>query len=295
MKLATLSLLLLMTQAANAAPKTAPAAWYAADSERVPRVAIDQALTPHCPQLEASLAIAKYVLLNGSMWVGAKAPAGVDLTRAREGVAALLDDPKLTIRWNTKQIPLAQLPPDGRSAAGETIDKQTVQLNEIACKRRLDDGKIVARSAHEIAKTVVHELFHVWGERNGVGTADGLLGVGLAYDFEALLPAAPFTDEAVAEVGAVQVSGKWQSEWGPVTIVADGGASISGWWDQASDKVGRITGGTYDPATRTLTITYYEDWAKLSGSATLVLKPGGRVLDGTWTQPSGAGNWTMKR
>jgi len=275
--------------------RTGPGGWYAADASRLPRIAIEGAVTERCPELEPALAIAKYVLLNGSFWKDAKAPSGIDLAAARVGVAGLLDDPKLNIKWNKTQVALADLSEKGRSAAAETLDDHNVQLNEVACRKRLPGGAIVQRSAAEIASTLVHELLHVWGKRNGVGTADGLLGVGVAYDFEALLPAEPFSPEALAEVGAMGIAGKWQSEWGPVTLVVEGGATISGWWDQAADKVGRITGGTYVTRTRTLTIHYYEDWAKLSGTAILTLKPGGRVLDGTWTQPNGAGTWTMKR
>lgn len=62
----------------------------------------------------------------------------------------------------------------------------------------------------------------------------------------------------------------------------------------------QITGGCYDPASRTLTFTYTQDWNQARGEARLALSADGLTLSGTWSQVATAGaprggSWTARR
>jgi hypothetical protein len=94
--------------------------------------------------------------------------------------------------------------------------------------------------------------------------------------------------------GARDISGTWNSDWGPVTLRVHQGR-VTGSWAQGRGRVGKITGGSWNPQTGTLTFTYSQDWNKQKGSTTLRLSPDGRRLTGTWKQTSGNGTWSMTR
>lgn len=90
------------------------------------------------------------------------------------------------------------------------------------------------------------------------------------------------------------LAGLWRTDWGNMTLHVHAG-NITGSWDQGGGKIGRITGGTFDPVKKVLTFKYYQDWNKQNGSAELKLSDDGKKLFGTWKQGSGSGTWTMTR
>jgi len=95
------------------------------------------------------------------------------------------------------------------------------------------------------------------------------------------------------------LSGTWQTNYGPLTFLQSG-LSLSGSWDQGHEKPGIIKSGSLNPATRTVTFTYFQPWDQASGTATLTLSPDGNQLTGDWseTYPTGgsrSGTWAMSR
>lgn len=146
--------------------------------------------------------------------------------------------------------------------------------------------------------------------RIGTGTAVGstfqVYGVirigGTIYRSDApiVVTVAPRTQAGPQPPSAPTMCGNWSSDFGSVTFVCgqvrDGQiATITGFWNQASDKRGAIISGAFDLATRVLTFSYYQDWSDQNGTATLTLSPDGRRLQGTWKQPNGQGTWSMWR
>ncbi|MEQ8168586.1 MAG: hypothetical protein ABRQ38_06790 [Candidatus Eremiobacterota bacterium] len=97
------------------------------------------------------------------------------------------------------------------------------------------------------------------------------------------------------------VAGKWQSDWGTVTlkhkaIVDNKKVSVTGFWEQGKDKIGQIKGGTFNPSTSTLTFSYYQSWNNVYGTATFTLSSNGKILSGEWVQDNGnSGEWTLIR
>jgi hypothetical protein len=93
---------------------------------------------------------------------------------------------------------------------------------------------------------------------------------------------------------STSVIGSWKSFWGPVTL-SGSRTNITGYWQQAADKRGVITKGSYDPGTRTLVFHYYQDWNKAHGTVTMTLSDDGKKLSGSYHQDGGSGGWTMTR
>ncbi len=102
-----------------------------------------------------------------------------------------------------------------------------------------------------------------------------------------------------------EITGTWSSDYGKV-VFSGTNAALTGSWDQGGGSIGRITGGSYNPATRRLTFTYYQSWNNQDGRTEFTLSnPGGVLtLKGTWRQwthgspePANAhsGSWTMTR
>jgi hypothetical protein len=102
-------------------------------------------------------------------------------------------------------------------------------------------------------------------------------------------------DDAPKAAGAIDLSGKWNSNFGPVTFQQDG-ESITGSYDENTGGVshpGKITYGRINLATRTVVLIFYQDWSKTDGSATLKLSKDGKQLEGTSTEMGLLGNHTL--
>ena len=98
----------------------------------------------------------------------------------------------------------------------------------------------------------------------------------------------------------ITIGGTWESNFGVVTLqLGTPGAnrlvSVSGFWIQGDGKQGTIKNGTFDPASGVLEFSYSQPWNNTEGSARFTLAPDGKILKGTWKQPSGQGDWTMQR
>ncbi len=93
---------------------------------------------------------------------------------------------------------------------------------------------------------------------------------------------------------AGSISGVWQSNWGAVTLRVHNN-NVTGSWTQAGGKTGKITSGTFDPASGALTFKFSQDWNRENGTATLKLSLDRKRLTGTWKHSSGSGTWTMTR
>jgi hypothetical protein len=111
-----------------------------------------------------------------------------------------------------------------------------------------------------------------------------------------------------ADPAAASLTGQWSSDWGLFTLRHDPmERRVMGEWQQPAGMgacsaqqrpagcVGRVEQGRYDPASRVLEFTYYQDWNDTRGTARLTLAPDGAVLSGTWTQPGDQGTWTLQR
>jgi hypothetical protein len=70
---------------------------------------------------------------------------------------------------------------------------------------------------------------------------------------------------------------------------------VKGSWEQGEGKHGEITGGTFDPAERTLEISYVETWTDVEGTAAFELSADGTSLTGTYEQPGAKGDWVLAR
>lgn len=62
-----------------------------------------------------------------------------------------------------------------------------------------------------------------------------------------------------------------------------------------SGRIGQIVRGVYDPAARTVAITYFQSWNNMTGSARFDVRPDGRELRGRYAQPNGSGPWVLIR
>ena len=56
-----------------------------------------------------------------------------------------------------------------------------------------------------------------------------------------------------------KLSGTWGSNFGPMQLNVSKG-SASGSWNQGSGSIGQITGGSFDPNTKILSLTYSQKW-----------------------------------
>jgi hypothetical protein len=94
------------------------------------------------------------------------------------------------------------------------------------------------------------------------------------------------------------LAGEWSSNWGQVTFretsLGTGVNRVSGFWMQGGSK-GLIKEGTFDPQTRKLVFTFYQDWNDQNGRAELTMSEDGKTLSGTYVQDNGPGSWTMWR
>jgi uncharacterized caspase-like protein len=87
----------------------------------------------------------------------------------------------------------------------------------------------------------------------------------------------------------IGIAGRWDSNWGPVTfehdpINGDKPVALTGHWEQGPKKLGVFKSGTFDPATRTVKVSYYQNWNFLHGSAKFKLNKSGRRMDGRFKQ-----------
>jgi hypothetical protein len=107
--------------------------------------------------------------------------------------------------------------------------------------------------------------------------------------------AAPITPVATR---TANLSGVWNSEWGPVTLrhgapQMDGSTIVSGSWVQGPGQVGLIQQGRV--VGNVMMFKYSMPWVATTGSAKLTLSPDRRRLSGVWTQKGGSGTWTLTR
>ncbi|MCX7719052.1 MAG: hypothetical protein N2111_11725 [Candidatus Sumerlaeaceae bacterium] len=111
-------------------------------------------------------------------------------------------------------------------------------------------------------------------------------------------PRAPAVPTGTSDASS-DLSGDWESQWGPVTFVPDTGQGkgnvYTGHWHQGDRGTGVIIEAKFDAITRILLMRYYQPWNKQSGTARLTLSADGSTLEGAWTQPSESGTWRMTR
>jgi hypothetical protein len=97
----------------------------------------------------------------------------------------------------------------------------------------------------------------------------------------------------------IDISGVWNSAWGPTDMHlkpnGDGTYAVTGSWNQGPGHVGKITGGTWNPTARTLSISYYTPWDKTSGHGDFTMHPNNLELNGTWGQKNAHGTWHLAR
>jgi hypothetical protein len=127
----------------------------------------------------------------------------------------------------------------------------------------------------------------------------------------ARVPAAPRAPVAAPPTAAPaaglsqEITGTWTSSYGLVSFTGSNRV-LGGSWDQGGGKIGKITGGSYDPNTGRLVFFYYQTWNNQDGRAEFTLSGAGSGarLTGSWKQwthgqpePAVAtsGDWTMQR
>ncbi len=90
------------------------------------------------------------------------------------------------------------------------------------------------------------------------------------------------------------IFGTWySSQYGPLTLTGSP-ENVGGHWDQSAGQ-GKITQGTFNPATGVLAFAYYQSWNDQHGVAGFALSADGTRLEGTWSQPSGHSSWNLTR
>lgn len=110
----------------------------------------------------------------------------------------------------------------------------------------------------------------------------------------------PVVQQQASRPAPANIAGAWRSTYGPMVIELANNAgsavqTVKGYWQQAADKRGVIEEGTFDPNSRTVNISYYQNWNDMRGTASFNLSADGQSLDGTWTQSGSSGKWTLAR
>ena len=99
-----------------------------------------------------------------------------------------------------------------------------------------------------------------------------------------------------------KLSGYWELEsgspYGGNTQLAITNGVVSGSSQRNANAVIKITGGSYDAATKKLSITYIQEWSKKTGKANFDFRESSAnyILTGTWRDDvSGSGTWIMTK
>jgi hypothetical protein len=99
-----------------------------------------------------------------------------------------------------------------------------------------------------------------------------------------------------------KLSGYWELEsgspYGGNTQLAVTNGVVSGSSQRNANAVIKITGGSYDAATKKLSITYIQEWSKRTGKAYFDFgeNSANYILTGTWVDDvSGRGTWIMMK
>lgn len=215
--------------------------WYNNDPSRLPQIFVDPKIREAYPNIDGALAILKFTLNNDSYWQDAKWNRNVNIDELRRSVSVLLDDPSVRLVWNPTQTPIEHLV-GGKSAGAETLDGHVVQFNGIVFWS--PEG---LRPPAEVASTIMHELTHVWDNREHSAfnrqTRDGLSGSGLAYDFESLMPTRAFTPSALQEVNHVVDENRQGGSGGSAGAGGGSGGDAGGSTAVGGGRGGGASGG----------------------------------------------------
>ncbi|HEV3146633.1 MAG TPA: TIGR03067 domain-containing protein, partial [Gemmataceae bacterium] len=96
------------------------------------------------------------------------------------------------------------------------------------------------------------------------------------------------------------IAGEWDSQFGVVTLKhdplqGDKQVTVTGSY-KGPTSFGPIHGGVYDPAKRTVLISYVDEAVNTRGSSELYLIFDGKAMAGTWSNENGsAGPWALRR
>jgi hypothetical protein len=181
-----------------------------------------------------------------------------DSTQVQTAILEILNDPLLTIAYTGKQSLLAH------TSGAQAVDSNNVIFN----LEGLHAGG-APLSQYTIAQHIIHELGHVFQQRNWtyIHQATDIFGEKetLPRQLESQLSPAHFAPEEVARVAkylkdSSSPAGRWSSNFGDVVLeidpntpfTGDNRVRVSGYWYQDNDqnRRGELYSGTYDPKTR---------------------------------------------
>jgi hypothetical protein len=99
-----------------------------------------------------------------------------------------------------------------------------------------------------------------------------------------------------------KLSGYWELElgspYGGTTQLTVANGGVSGSSQRSATAVIKITGGSFDPATKRLSFTYIQQWSQRTGKASFEFRESSTnyILTGIWRDDvSGSGNWVMTK
>jgi hypothetical protein len=213
-------------------------------------------------------------------------------TQVQGALLAILNDPLLTITYTGKQSTLAH-----------TSGAQTLDVNNIIINQEGLHAGGAPLSYYTIAQHVLHEVGHVFQQRNWTYIHEFLSTQSqkevLPLQLESKLSPTNFSPGQIARMAqylkaARSIEGKWNSNFGPVTIeydpstpfTGDKPVTVSGYWDHENDENnrGRFVGGRYDPVTRRVSdFTWFLGGD--SGPGYFQLSCGGQTLRGACGAP----------
>ena len=207
-------------------------------------------------------------------------------------VLAILNDPALTISYTGKQSLLAH------TSGAQTLDSYNIIINQ--------EGLYAGGSPlgyYTIAQHVIHELGHVFQQRNWTNIHEFLSTQGqkevLPLQLESQLPAPNFAPDQVARVAQYlkdrrSIAGKWNSNFGELTLEYDASTpftldkpvQVSGYWYQDNDqnRKGTLGHGSYDAISGKV-IGFYYSLEGATGPAYFQLSCGGRTMRGACGAP----------
>jgi len=207
-------------------------------------------------------------------------------------ILAILNDPALTLSYTGKQSLLAH------TSGAQTLDTSNIIINQ--------EGLYAGGSPlgyYTIAQHVIHELGHVFQQRNWTYLHEFLSTQSqkevLPLQLESQLPAPNFAPDQVARVAQYlkerrSIAGTWSSNFGDLTLeydpstpfTLDKPVQVSGYWYQDNDRSrkGTLVRGSYDALSgKVIGLTYSLEDA--SGPAYFQLSCGGRTMRGACGAP----------
>jgi hypothetical protein len=194
---------------ADDTPSLAVAKWYADDPTRLPQCKVDPNIEKAYPNIHAVLAALKYALANDELWAGKTWNQDEDLAAVRKGAIDALDDPFMTFGWKANQKPLKEIKKGAPFNDAVTKSGHLAEFHVHTFLTGNDTDPIGPRPPAEVMRTLAHELAHVWDHRVHTITkySVDLGGFGLPYDFQKLVPAEPFTPQAIGELNRLMGKG----------------------------------------------------------------------------------------